>query len=244
MSATAQARPLPTRPWDSLSKVTCAQMQQLTGLATGKYGLDLRLLMEHAGRNLAELASHLAPEGPVLVVVGRGNSGGSGMVAARHLSSMERRVWVVPTHEAGNYSGVPKEQLARLEHYDGLKVRSSLPKMKFGCVIDAAVGTGLEGPPRGRTLDVISVLNDLGTNGSTILALDTPTGLNADDGSTPGDVVRAQATLSLMLPKTGVVPGGAVGELYIGDLALPAQLFEDAGVTPCALPSWLTHVAV
>ncbi|MDZ7703303.1 MAG: NAD(P)H-hydrate epimerase [Trueperaceae bacterium] len=243
MSTLANTVTLPVRSWDSLPKVSRNQMQQLSGLATGKYSMDLRLLMEHAGRNLAELANHLAPEGPALVVVGRGNSGGAGMVAARHMSSMGRRVWLVPTHEAGNYSGVPKEQLERLEHYDRLKVRSSLPKMKFGCVIDAAIGLGLEGPPRGRTLDVITVLNDLSSNGSTVIALDAPTGMMVDDGSTPGDVVHAQATLSLVLPKTGVAPGGAVGELYIGDLALPPQLFGDAGVTPCELPFWLTHVS-
>ena len=60
--------------------------------------------------------------------------------------------------------------------------------MKFACVIDAAVGTGLEGPPRGRTLDVITVLNNLG---ATVLSLDVPTGMNADDGSIPGDVVAS-----------------------------------------------------
>ena len=226
---------VPTLNWDDLQKVSASQMQHISLLATGKYGLDMRALMEEAGKSLANLAAHLTPKGPSLVVAGRGNNGGAGLAAARHLAEMGRPVWVVPTHEAENYSGVPKEQLEKLGEYKNIRVRSGLPKMKFQCIIDTAVGIHLEGPPRGRTLDVITVLN--GMNGCPVISLDAPTGMDVDDGSVPGDVVQATATLSLVLPKAGVKPGGHVGELYLAGLGLPGDLFGDLGLEPFAPPA-------
>src|SRR5690606_39639820 len=157
---------------------------QLIMLATGKFGLDNRVLVEHTARNLVSLIEEVGSDGPVLVVAGRGNNGSGGRGAARLLAARGRRVWVVPTHEAENYAGTPKEQLEHLRHFDRIKVRNSLPKMKFACIIDAAIGTNLEGPPRGRTLDVITVLNHA-QEGCTVISLDTPTGLVVDDGTTP-----------------------------------------------------------
>ena len=234
-SNAAHSPDVPTLSWDNLQKVNASQMQHISLLATGKYGFDMRVLMEEAGKSLANLAAHLTPKGPSLVVAGRGNNGGAGLAAARHLAEMGRPVWVVPTHEAENYSGVPKEQLEKLSEYKNIRVRSGLPKMKFQCIIDTAVGIHLEGPPRGRTLDVITVLNSM--NGCPIISLDAPTGMDVNDGSVPGDVVQATATLSLVLPKAGVRPGGHVGELYLAGLGLPEDLFGDLGLEPFAPPA-------
>lgn len=230
----------PILSWDDVPAITANQMQQLIMLATGKFGLDNRVLVEHTARNLVTLAEEFGESGPVLVVAGRGNNGSGGLAAARLLAARGRRVWVVPTHEAENYSGTPKEQLEHLRHFDKVRVRTSLPKMKFGCVIDAAIGTNLEGPPRGRTLDVITVLNQ--ASDSVVISLDTPTGMLADDGETPGDVVRADITMSIGLPKVGIRPGGAVGRLFVGDLSLPAGLFEALRLDPVELPSYLTEI--
>lgn len=231
-----------TVPWDAIPRVTGAQMQQLIMLATGKYGLDSRLLVEHTARNVLRLVDAHAPEGTVLVVAGRGNNGSGGLAAARLLAARGRRVWVVPTHEAENYSGTPKEQLEHLRHYESVKVRTSLPKMKFACVIDSAIGTNLEGPPRGRTLDVITVVNQLVAQGSCVISLDVPTGLKADDGSLPGDVVHASMTLAIGLAKRGAPPGDHVGRLFVGDLALPDGLYESMGLEPPRMPGFVTEV--
>lgn len=231
----------PTIEWDKIPKINAAQMQQITTLATGKYSLEGRILVEHAGRNLAELAQHSAPEGPILIVAGRGNNGSGGLAAARLLAARGRMIWVCPTHETENYSGTPKEQLELLRHFSNVRVRSGLPKMKFACVIDAAIGTQLEGPPRGRTLDVITVLNNMGSN-CCVISLDAPTGLMVDDGSVPGDIVKASKTIALALPKVGTVPGENVGELYIGDIGIPPVLYEDMGLEQVKLPGFLTKV--
>ena len=151
----------PTVSSADVPSLSSSQAQQALMLATGKYGMDDRMLVEHTARNLLELVDAFAPEGPVLVVAGRGNNGSGGLAAARLLGSRGRRVWVVPTHEYENYSGTPREQLDMLRNFETVKVKNSMPKMKYGCVIDAAIGTRLEGPPRGRTLDVITVVNKL-----------------------------------------------------------------------------------
>ncbi len=232
----------PTVSWDAVPRITGSQMQQLIMLATGKYGLDSRLLVEHTARNVVRLVDEHAPEGTILVVAGRGNNGSGGLAAARLLAARGRRVWVVPTHEAENYSGTPKEQLEHLRHYETVKVRTSLPKMKFAVVIDSAIGTNLEGPPRGRTLDVITVVNQLVANGSCVISLDVPTGLKADDGTLAGDVVHASMTLSIGLAKRGAAPGEHVGRLYVGDLALPDGLYESMGLEPPRMPAFVTEV--
>ena len=99
---------LPTIGWKELPQVSAAQMQQLIMLATGKYALDERVLIEHTGRNLAALVELLGGDGPVLVVAGRGNNGRGGLAAARMLAARGRRSWVVPTNEGCNYSGTPR----------------------------------------------------------------------------------------------------------------------------------------
>lgn len=231
----------PSVKWDDIPAVTGSQMQQLIMLATGKFGLDNRVLVEHTARNLVKLAETVGDSGPVLVVAGRGNNGSGGLAAARLLAARGRRVWVVPTHEAENYSGTPKEQLEHLKHFDRVKVRNSLPKMKFAVIIDAAIGTNLEGPPRGRTLDVITVLNHSDAD-CCVISLDVPTGMLADTGETPGDVVKADITMSVALPKVGVKPGGNVGRLFVGDLSLPAGLFEALRIDNVELPGYLTEV--
>ncbi len=230
---------IPTISWDDLAKLNTTQMQQLATLATGKYGLTNRILTEHIGRNLWQLTNMLVPDGPVLVVAGRGYNGSGGLAAARMLAAQKRRVWVVPTHEAENYSGVTKEQLELLKHYPNVRIRSSLPKMKFSVVIDAAIGTQLEGPPRGRTFDVITVLN---SQESTVISLDIPTGVMADNGEIPGIAVNATATLAVALPKKGTAPGGNIGDLYVGSISIPDAIYEDIGVEAPELKAFITKV--
>jgi len=146
---------------------------------------------------------------------------------------------VVPTHEAENYSGVTKEQLELLRFYPNVKILSSLPKLKFALVIDAAIGTQLEGPPRGRTFDVITVLN---AQDSTVISLDIPTGMMADDGEIPGIAVNATATLAIALPKKGTEPGENVGDLYIGAIGIPNAVYEDIGIEAPNLKAFVTKV--
>ena len=231
----------PTLPHSEVPILSNQQFQKMIMLATGKYGLDHRLLIEHIGRNLVDMVNTLCPEGPVLVVAGRGNNGSGGLAAARLLAGQGRKIWVVPTHEVENYSGAPREQLEHLRHYDTIRVKSGLPKMKFGCIIDAAIGTGLEGPPRGRTQDVITVLN--GYHGeSCVISVDVPTGLSIETGLPLGEAVKANFTLSAGLPKPNIVPGGHVGRLFLGDMGIPTDLVNDLNLTLPVFPGFLVEL--
>ncbi len=232
---------VPVLAWNDLPHISAGQMQQIMMLATGKYGLDNRLLVEHAARNLVEVVDIHAPEGPILVVAGRGNNGSGGLAAARLLALRGRRVWVVPTHEAENYSGTPKEELEHLRHFDTVRVKSNMPRMNYSCVVDAAIGTNLEGPPRGRTLDVITVMNNQ-HEGCCVISLDAPTGMSADDGAIPGAVVNAGVTMSVALPKIGIRPGGSVGRLYLGDIGIPPSLYGSLGLGSVQLPAFVSEV--
>jgi len=231
---------IPTIPREDLPAISAAQMQKIIMQATGKYGLDGRLLIEHVGRNLVDLVTKFAPEGPILVVAGRGNNGSGGLAAARLLAAHNRQLWVVPTHEAENYSGTPREQLEHLKHFRNVRIRTSLPKLKFACVLDAAIGTNLDGPPRGRTLDMIRVINNL--QGCCVISLDAPTGIDVDDGSIPGSSVKATMTLSVALPKRGINPGGRVGRLFVGDIGIPPVIYADLGLGSVHLPSFLVEI--
>ncbi len=233
--------PFPQLAYKTVPKITGAQMQQAVMMATGKFGLDSRVLVEHTGRNLVALADAFAPEGPALVVAGRGDNGSGGLAAARILGLRGRRVWVVPTHESENYSGTPREQLELLKHIPTVRVKTSLPKMKFSVVIDAAIGTSLEGPPRGRTLDVITVLNKL-QNGCTVISVDVPTGVEVGNGDVPGEAVKPTMTLAVGLPKVGIEPGGVGGRLFVGDLGFPPGVYEALNLDPVTLPGFVTEL--
>lgn len=91
--------------------------------------------------------------------------------------------------------------------------------------MDALIGYGLRGAPRGRTAELIALCNQYA---AWVLSLDVPSGLDSTTGDTPGPVVRPDRTLSLALPKTGLrnVPG----DLYLADVGIPPEVFERTGV--------------
>lgn len=97
-------------------------------------------------------------------------------------------------------------------------------------VIDALVGYGLQGPPRGT---VAALIEASAWEGTPVLSLDVPSGLDATTGGATGAVVRAAATLAIALPKAGLVTPEAavfVGELYLADIGVPPQLYQAQGV--------------
>jgi NAD(P)H-hydrate epimerase len=94
-------------------------------------------------------------------------------------------------------------------------------------VIDALVGYGLSGPLRGRVAELVAWAS---TQGVPVLALDAPTGLDATTGVAEPGTVRAAATLTLALPKTGLVGSPEVGELYLADISVPVRLYAEMGL--------------
>ena len=215
-------RPLPT--------VTRAQMEEIDRIMVDELGIELLQMMENAGANLARLARERFAPSHVLVAAGTGGNGGGGLVAARHLHNAGIAVTVVTTRPTGAYRGVPAHQLGILDRM-GLPLLDSVPiagpdEPAIDLIIDAVIGYALEGQASGRAAQLIDALDQLGTP---ILSLDTPSGVDVSTGRALGAHVRATATLTLGLPKTGLVESPTVGEHYLADISVPADLYAEIG---------------
>jgi len=201
------------------------------------YHIELIQMMENAGRNLAHLARTRFMNGDprerdVFVLAGRGGNGGGGLVAARRLSNWGANVHVVTTHPDEDYRGVPAHQLDILRRMNvpihsagGFDVEDSID-----LIIDAIIGYGLRGSPRGVAATLIQTAN---AQDAPILSLDIPSGLDSTTGKAHPPTVRATATLTLALPKEGLrAPGAAayVGDLYLADIGVPPELYERLGI--------------
>jgi ADP-dependent NAD(P)H-hydrate dehydratase / NAD(P)H-hydrate epimerase len=180
-------------------------------------------LMEAAGRALAEEARALAPAGPVLVVCGKGNNGGDGLVAARHLMQTGFDVEVLLLWPAAELSG---DAAANLERLPG-EAREIAPEriadalQGAGLVVDAIFGTGFEGEPRSPADEAIIAINECG---APVVAADIPSGVNASDGSIAGVAVEADLTVSFHAAKLGhrIAPGKRnTGRLRVVDIGIP-----------------------
>lgn len=116
--------------------------------------------------------------------------------------------------------GVGVVVVPHLASFDGL------PALDPSLVIDAIVGYGLSGPPRGRVGEMIQWASETPAR---ILSLDVPSGVDSTTGETPGVHVSADRTLTLALPKTGLV-GAQVGELWLADIGITAEVYRRVGI--------------
>lgn len=198
------------------------------------YDIRLIQMMENAGRNLADLAQAMLAgdvrDRPVLVLAGRGNNGGGGLVAARHLANRGAEVQVVLARDMDDFSGVPAHQLDSLLAM-GVSVTTAgdgweLPSADL--ILDALIGYGLSGNPQGATAGLIQLAD---SHPAPILSLDAPSGLDATSGILYDPCIRATATLTLALPKAGLFAAPeVVGELFLADISVPPALYEDIDI--------------
>lgn len=213
--------------------VDAAAMRAIDQQAIGG-GIPGLWLMERAGTAVSEAVVSLAASHPgrVVVLCGPGNNGGDGLVAARLLRGLGHDVSAVLvgsgrlSGDAGTNlqkareAGVPVVDVAAtgdIAAVDAL-VESS------GIVVDALLGTGSSGPPRGHMGDVVRML---ASRDVPVVAADIPTGVDSDTGQAPGPAVRARTTVTMGLVKTGMLfhPGCAlVGRLVVADIGFPADL--------------------
>lgn len=221
--------------------LTTAQMAEVDRLMIEEYGILLIQMMENAGRNLAEQAGRMLEGGlpgrRIVVLSGTGNNGGGGMVAARHLHNRGADVHVAgvgfsPTPaSAGRLKDVPAHQWHILQKMGVRTVAepTALPS-RLDLILDAIIGYGLQGNPRGAAAEWIESANQ---QGCPILALDTPSGLDTTTGIPGHPCVRAAATLTLALPKTGLLADSArpfVGDLYLADIGVPPSLYRKLAI--------------
>jgi len=118
----------------------------------------------------------------------------------------------------------------------GSELRSPGARTSYDVVVDALLGYGLQGVPRGEAARAISWIRETGAR---VVSLDLPSGVDADTGETPGVFVIADATLTLHLPKPGLRHSGA-GQLSLADLGIPPGATRRAGVAPPRFESGFT----
>jgi NAD(P)H-hydrate epimerase len=213
--------------------LTTEQMVEVDRLMIDGYGITLIQMMENAGRNLAELARRML-EGQlrgrqITVLCGSGNNSGGGMVAARHLSNWSAKVRIVLATEPEGLKEIPALQWQILQAM-GLDRNDEPDLGKADLILDAMLGYGITGDPRGRIADWIGRTNN---SGRPVLALDTPSGLDTTTGIPGNPCLRATATLTLALPKIGLLSTEAkpfVGRLYLGDISVPPGLYQQIGI--------------
>jgi NAD(P)H-hydrate epimerase len=220
-----------------LSLATGTQLRAIDARAISEFGIPGRTLMENAGKAVADFA--LREYGPAatlsaLVVCGKGNNGGDGFVAARHLHQAGARVVCVLLAGAAELAGDARTCYGAMRE-TGVTVLESASLADIGghietstIIVDCILGTGLRSAPHGGAADVIELLN---RSGRSVLAVDVPSGVDADTGAVPGAAVRARATVTMGLAKTGLClyPGRAhAGTVEVADIGYPPELAADA----------------
>ena len=213
--------------------VTAEEMRKIDDMSIREFQVDVLMLMENAGRAAAVLARQMLLGQTigkrVACLVGGGNNGGDGMVAARHLANWGAVVKVISGTSKDRMKSVPLGQLNIIEKM-GIPILSTDHTLgDFDLLIDSLIGYGLEGNPRDRAATIIK---DANASGRPILALDVPSGMNATTGEAYDPCIKATATLTLALPKTGFLARGAslyLGDLYLADISIPRKVYQSFG---------------
>ena len=190
------------------------------------------VLMENAGRGIAEILLAENPKGKVVICCGRGNNGGDGFVIARHLNAAGVDVQVLLFADPKELMGDACMNHAIIAHSDiPMKVLTSPSaedlKSIFkdaAWVVDALVGTGQKGVLRSPFDIVVRQINESGVK---VLAVDLPSGLDADTGIASDPTIKATITATMVTPKTGFQNPEA--QAYFGKLM----------VVGIGLPKWL-----
>ena len=205
--------------------VTAAQMRQVDAAAIEQHGMPASVLMENAGAHLAQAALELsAAHGRFIILCGRGNNGGDGLVAARRLHVAGRQVFVEVVGGTDLLDGEPKRNLMALQAA-GLSpttIPDELRAKPGDVVVDALFGTGLSRAPEGPWAEAISRIRSWRSAGAKVVAADVPSGLHSDSGQPFDPCVEADLTVAFGLCKVGqaVEPGrmlsGQVREVEIG----------------------------
>ncbi len=226
--------PLP--PW--LAPLPDAEMTR----AVDRWAIEQRCvpsleLMERAGAGVVRALERLAPDGQVTVVCGKGNNGGDGLVAARLLRDGGRPVTVVCAAPPSELTGDARVSLERLpgEPPVGLsgapwtgqaqQTNASVAAAElFGAhvtIVDALLGTGSQGEPRGAVAEAIDAVN---ATGAQVVSVDVPSGVDASTGVVPGAAVHASLTVTFHAAKPGlwINPGKThAGDVQVIDIGIP-----------------------
>ena len=216
--------------------VSVLQMQRLDDAAIHTIGIPRLLLMDAAGRALAQALRALIPApGKLLVCCGLGYNGGDGLCAAWYLARWGYEPRVFLAGERGRLKDEPAVYARILEGHQvrvhevaqpqQAQVVSEEMRQAQG-ILDALVGIGLQGPVKPLTSSLITLINQ---SGKPVVAADIPSGLDADTGLPNPVAVTATVTVTFGLPKQGLLTGEGpahAGDVIVDDIGMPASLLR------------------
>ena len=235
-----------------MRSLTREQVRAVDLQAIGDYSLPGIVLMENAGRNAAHLLHALASAGTmpaprrVAIACGRGNNGGDGFVIARHLENLGAEIKILLACDPSVYrgdaainhavavrAGIPIDQLesAPMEAWSAALAGSDW-------IVDALLGTGSSGAPRGAVATAIRAINlardphGPDSRAGKIFAVDIPSGLDCDTGLAAGECLRADVTATFVARKIGFDAPGAgafTGAIHVLDIGVPRRLLDETG---------------
>ncbi|MGI6091914.1 MAG: NAD(P)H-hydrate dehydratase [Veillonellaceae bacterium] len=225
-----------------MKTATAAEMRKIDQIAIETFGIPGAVLMENAGAETArQIAAALGAVDNKMICIfaGKGNNGGDGFVAARHLYNQGAKIKVcllgtkeVVTGDARlNLDIIIRMGINVIELSDNRDWEKAKIAATFAdCLVDALLGTGFTGEVTGEMARVVDIINK---SGKLIIAIDIPTGVDADTGQIRGTAVKADYTVALGLAKPGLLiyPGAQyVGKLSVADIGIPFKLLVDDSI--------------
>ena len=237
-----------------MKALTTAEMREVDRLTSERYGIPSLQLMETAGGRVAAVAYHTIERASteprkIAVLCGKGNNGGDGFVAARHLQSASTKVTLYLFSEPRDLQGDAATNFHRwtaignhvVSITDASVWQTAWSEISDAdVVVDAIFGTGFRGAATGVIANAISAINRRSKNATAvwpalILAVDTPSGLPSDGQPAEGPVLYAHKTVTFTAPKPGQLiarDSAAVGALEVVDIGSPSPLVEEIGQGP------------
>lgn len=192
--------------------------------AIEQVGVPSLELMDRAGEGVAALVQERSPRGRLVVLCGKGNNGGDGLVAARVLREAGREVDVLVLGSVDELQGDPRTNLDRLPGAPPEAFRAGALE-GAAAVVDAMLGTGFSGEPREPVASAIEAVNALRKREDVaVVAADMPSGVDGSSGEVTGDAIRADATATFHRAKPGlwIAPGKEhAGTVRVVDIGIP-----------------------
>lgn len=220
-----------------LRVLTAEQAREVERLAVESGSVTLAQLMRSAGESVAVEVSRIAPEGLVIVLAGAGNNGGDGWVAARVLREWGREVevhsLVGPERLTGEAGAAASEAVAAGVTWSAESGAPSIGQLgRASVIVDALLGTGSRLPLREPLPGWVQSANG---SGAVLVAVDIPTGVDADAVSPVRDAIDADVTVTFTAPKLGLVqyPSAAfAGDLIVADIGIPSAIVDGFFAAP------------
>jgi NAD(P)H-hydrate epimerase len=217
-----------------------SQIRELDRISIQDFKIPGSSLMENAGQGLFDLCTSLLKDikkPRVLIFCGSGNNGGDGFTLGTMLLKKKIHAHVVLACPPDKIKGDAALWLRRYKRQKGTITKavssSEVQKLsltwilKHHILVDALLGTGIKGAPRGNIHDLITIINN---SEIPTVCVDTPSGMDNDTGQVPGACVRGDHTVTFGLPKLGqfFFPGKSlVGELIIHDIGFPLRVVQE-----------------